>query len=126
MATAEEKAAQTEDEFGEFSIEVVNKPVGGVTDVAIPPRLAKLLAEKVPEVLKDADHELTLTAKDEASAKKLALYARAWGMRQDPKLYIKKIPNRRDMGDNIARLTVAKDADVTAENRPGRRRNGAS
>lgn len=110
----------TED-FGEFSVEATRKPVGGVTETAIPEGLAKLLAEHAPKALNDPDFELTLTAKDEATAKKLALYARAWGARQTPKLYIHKVPNRRDMGTNVARLAVDKDEDVKPENRPGRR-----
>jgi hypothetical protein len=106
------------EEFGEFTLEVTRKPVAGVTEVQIPKALSDLLAKHVPTVLKDGDHELTLTAKDEAAAKKLALYARAWGARQEPKLYIKKIPNRRDMAVNVARLEVRKDEDVTSK--PGR------
>jgi hypothetical protein len=112
------------EEFGEFTIVAVRKPVAGVTSVEIPEGLAKLLAEHVPTALKDADFELTLTAKDEATAKKLALYARAWGARQEPKLYIHKVPNRRDMPANVARLAVEKDEEVPAENRPGRRATG--
>jgi hypothetical protein len=107
-----------EQEFGEFTMEVTRKPVAGVTQAEIPAALAKLLEQHVPTVLKSADHELALTAKDEATAKKLALYARAWGARQEPKLYIHKIPNRRDMKDNVARLSVELDKDVTS--RPGR------
>lgn len=109
------------DDFGEFSVVATQKPVAGVTDVAIPEKLAKLLAEHAPRALKEPDFELTLTAKDEATAKRLALYARAWGARQTPKLYIHKVPNRRDMADNIARLAVELDSEVPTENRPGRR-----
>jgi hypothetical protein len=108
-------------EFGEFSLEVSRKPVAGVTDVAIPEKLAELLKEHAPKALADADFELTLTAANPDDAKKLALYARAWGARQEPKLYINKIPNRRDMSANVARLSVKKDEDVKPENRPGRR-----
>ncbi len=106
------------EEFGEFTLAVTRKPVAGVTAGQIPGALAKLLTEHVPAVLKSSDHELTLTAKDEATAKKLALYARAWGARQEPKLYIKKIPNRRNMADNVARLSVELDKDVASK--PGR------
>jgi hypothetical protein len=116
--------AKADDGFGEFSIVTAHKPVGGVTMVEIPAALAAMLAENTPKVLDpktDVD-ELVLTAKDEATAKKLALYARAWGARQEPKLYIHKVPNRRDMGANVARLAVELDAEVPAENRPGRKK----
>jgi hypothetical protein len=57
------------------------------------------------------------------TVKQLALYATAWGKGQEPKLRITKIPNRKDMPDWHARLSVAKDADVSVDNRPGRRAN---
>jgi len=53
--------------------------------------------------------------------KQLALYAAAWGKGQDPKLYIHKVPNRKDMPSTHARLRVQLDEDVAKENRPGRR-----
>lgn len=109
------------DEFGMISMVPVRKPVAGVTQGTVPEGLAKLLAAHVPAALADKDHELQLTAKDETAAKKLALYARAWGAQQEPKLYIHKIPNRRDMPANVARLEVQLDSEVTAENRPGRK-----
>lgn len=106
------------EDFGDFTVVVTRKPVAGVTEVEIPAKLAELLATHVPAVLKDGDHELTLTAKDETAAKKLALYARAWGARQEPKLWIKKIPNRRDMSSNVARLSVEVETEETTK--PGR------
>ena len=112
----------SENEFGEFTVEVTAKPVGGVTEVEIPRALAELLAVHVPAVLASGDSELTLTARDPATARKLALYARAWGARQEPKLYIRKIPNRRGMPDTKARLSVEKDEDVPADSRPGRKK----
>lgn len=108
-------------DFGEFSITPVRKPTGGVTVGTIPPMLAKLLAEHTPKALADKDYELVLNAKDETQAKKLALYARAWGAQQTPKLYIHKVPNRRDMQPNVARLSVELDENVAPENRPGRK-----
>lgn len=117
----ESVVSEPEDDFGEFSMEVTRKPVGGVTEGDIPPRLAALLAEHTVKALADKDYEITLTAKDEATAKRLALYARAWGARQEPKLRITKIPNRNSQGKNVARLSVAKDEDVPQDNRPGRR-----
>jgi hypothetical protein len=112
-----------EQDFGEFTIETVRKPVAGVTTGTIPEELAKLLEEKYKEVLgeKGNDFELVLNAKDEATAKKLALYAKAWGGSHTPKLYVKKLPNTRAHKDTQARLSVAADEDVAPENRPGRR-----
>jgi len=108
--------------FGEFSIAPVMKPKPGVVAGEIPAPLAAMLAEYAPKALTDPDFELVLTAKDEATAKQLAGYARAWGARQEPKLYIKKVVNRRDMPDNQARLSVELDSEVPPENRPGRKR----
>lgn len=106
-------------DFGEFTLAVTRKPVAGISQGEIPEGLAALLAEHVPAVLASADHELILTARDEAAAKKLSLYARAWGARQEPKLFIHKIPNKRDMKDNVARLTVQLDSEVvTRAGRP--------
>lgn len=109
------------DDFGEFTITTTPKPVAGVSEVEIPPALAKLLAEHAPKALGNKDYELTLTARDEKTAKRLALYARAWGARQDPQLYIHKVPNRKGMPENVARLAVELASDVKPENRPGRR-----
>lgn len=109
------------DEFGDFEIVVETKPQPGIVQGEIPPKLAKYLEEKAKEVLGSADKELILKADSEKNAKRLALYARAWGAQQNPKLRITKLPNRQGMGDNIARLNVVKDEDVPAENRPGRR-----
>lgn len=121
MPENENPTPTVEDEFGDFAIEPTRKPVGGVTETQIPPKLAELLATHAPKALADPDYELTLTAKDEPTAKRLALYSRAWGARQEPKLRITKIPNRQGMGKHIARLSVAKDEEVAPENRPGRR-----
>lgn len=112
-----------EQDFGEFTVETVRKPVAGVKVGVIPPALAKMLEEKYVEVLgeKGNDFELVLNAKDEAAAKNLALYARAWGASHEPKLYVKKIPNTRAHKDNQARLSIQTWAEVPAENRPGRR-----
>lgn len=112
-----------EQDFGEFTIETVRKPVAGVTTGTIPEALAKLLESKYREVLgeKGADFELVLNAKDEATAKKLALYAKAWGGAHEPKLYVKKLPNTRAHTETQARLSVQLWEDVPADNRPGRR-----
>lgn len=124
--------------------------VSGVTVSQIPEILVKLLATEAPKALKDPEYELVLRVpvkapkplKDDASAdakaehakateaaekqaesvvKQLALYAAAWGKGQDPKLYIHKVQNRKDMPKNHARLAVELDSDVPSENRPGRR-----
>jgi hypothetical protein len=109
------------EDFGEFTVETVRKPVPGVTTGAIPEGLAKLLESKYSEALDSKDFELVLNAKDEATAKKLALYARAWGAAHTPKLYVKKLPNTRAHKDTQARLSIATWDEVPAENRPGRR-----
>lgn len=110
-----------EDFLDGFEVIVSRKPVGGVVEKDIPKVLADKLATEVPKVLASADHELSIKGKTDVAARKIALYARAWGARQEPKLRITKIPNRRDMPDNVARLSVAKEDDVPVENRPGRR-----
>lgn len=117
-----ELPAEENDEWGDFTVVATPKPVAGVTDVEIPPRLAELLKTETEKVLaSEGDKELTLTAPTPEKAKLLSLYARAWGARQDPKLWIHKIPNRKGMKDTVARLSVEKDSDVAPENRPGRR-----
>lgn len=105
-----------------FKMEVTRKPVGGVTEKEIPPVLAEALKRDVPKALADpTNFEINLTGKDEAAVKQIVLYARAWGARQTPKLRIVKIPNPQHMPDTVARLSVALDDDVPADNRPGRR-----
>jgi hypothetical protein len=110
-------------DLGEFSITTVHKPVAGVTVVEIPKALSDALAKEVPAVLASADLDLHLTARDEKTAKKIAGWVKAWGARQDPKLYIRRLPNRRDQKDNTIRFSVALDSDVPSENRPGRKVN---
>jgi hypothetical protein len=53
--------------------------------------------------------------------KQLCLYATAWGKGQEPKLYIHKVMNRKDMPAYHARLRVQSWDKVPPENRPGRR-----
>src|ERR1700722_1023738 len=99
-----EKVAPTEtsvdthedDGFGEFTLAAAPKPIAGVTDVEIPARLAEHLAREVPLVLANtADKELLLTARDKETAQRLGAYAKAWGARQERKLYIHKIANTK-------------------------------
>ena len=108
-------------EFGEFTVGTQHKPVAGVVTVEIPKALADLLDEHVPSVLNSTDLDLTLSARDEKTAKLLAGYVKAWGARQTPQLYIRRLPNRRNQADTEVRFSVAKADDVPAENRPGRR-----
>lgn len=109
-------------DFDDFQVTVARKPVPGVVQGEIPPKLAEYLEKQVPGVLANpADFELTLTAKDESQAKKLAGYAKAWGARQEPRLRITKVPNGKTYPENIARLSVVKDEDVPVESRPGRK-----
>lgn len=109
-------------DFGEFTVATEHKPVAGVVTVEIPKALADLLKVEVPKVLASNDLDLALTARDEKTAKLLAGYVKAWGARQDPKLYIRRLPNRRDQKDNHVRFSVALDSDVAEDNRPGRRK----
>jgi|ERR1700722_2803828 len=108
-------------DFGEFSVGTEHKPVAGVVTVEIPAQLSKLLEQEVPKVMASKDLDLTLTARDEKTAKILAGYVKAWGGRQTPQLYIRRLPSRRNQKENLVRFTVALADDVPAENRPGRR-----
>jgi hypothetical protein len=109
------------EDFGQFTVGTQHKPVAGIVNVEIPKALADLLAEHVPAVLKSSDLDLTLSARDEKTAKILAGYVKAWGGRQDPKLYIRRLPNRRNQADTEVRFSVQLDSEVDASNRPGRR-----
>jgi hypothetical protein len=108
-------------DFGEFEISTTHKPVAGVTNVEIPEKLAAALAVEVPKVLGSKDLNLHLTARDEKTAKMIAGWVKAWGGRQDPKLYIRRLPNTRDQKDNTVRFDVKLDSEVDQANRPGRR-----
>ncbi len=84
------------------------------------------LADNADQAARDAHAKATIahnesTAKAETDAKRLAGYARAWGALQEPKLRITKVSNGKRYSPNIARLSVAKEEEVAAENRPGRR-----
>lgn len=109
------------EEFGDFEVVVETKPELGVVQGEIPPKLAEYLEKNYKEALDHDNKELLLKARDEKTAKRLALYARAWGARQEPKLRITKLPNRQGMADSVARLNVQLDAEVAPENKPGRR-----
>lgn len=113
--------AANEDFLEGFTMDVSRKPVAGVIEAEIPKVLADALAAQVPKALADPDYELIMKGKDVASVKRIVLYARAWGARQKPALRIVKIPNRQNMPDTTARLSVALEEEVPPENRPGRR-----
>lgn len=95
-----------------LTVTVVDKPKAGVVQGTIPPELAKLLDAEVPKAMKSPqDKEIVLEADTEQAAKLYAGYAKAWGARQEPALFVRRIANRRDMADNVARLTVCLMAD---------------
>lgn len=77
--------------------------------------------EKAKLTAANAEAKAEAEAKATATVKLLAGYATAWGKGQEPKLYITKTPNRKDMPNWHARLSVKKWDDVPTENRPGRR-----
>lgn len=118
----ETPAEPVTEDLGDFSVEVTAKPAPGTRRVIIPPQLAELLAANVPAILTSDDKELTLTARDDTAAKRLTMYARAWGALQEPRLYIHKLPNRRDMTKNVVRLAV----EIDSEERVKRGRKAAS
>lgn len=69
-----------------LSLVTVNKPIAGVTSTEIPADLVEFLATEVPKALAangGKDKELILAHDTEALATQYALYARAWGMRDD-------------------------------------------
>jgi hypothetical protein len=109
------------DQEFEFTIAVTAKPVPGVSVLPVPENLAKHLGELVPKILKDDDHELTITAASKADAAKLAAHAKRWGSQQKPEVYINKVPNGKMYPENVARLNVRLMSDVPVENRPGRK-----
>lgn len=94
-----------------LTLTVVNKPKQGTVSTPVKdlsPELVELLEAEVPKALADPKNkEIVLTADTETEASKYAGWARAWGAQQEPPLNIRKIPNRREMKDNQARLTVA-------------------
>jgi hypothetical protein len=101
----------TDADFGEFTLEIAHKPVGAspVTEGQIPEKLAAFLAEEAGKALDDQDYEVLVTAADAKQAKLLSSYSTAWGKRQEPKLYIHKLPNGKRYPENVARLAVELD-----------------
>lgn len=96
-------------------VRVDSSKVPATTDKSTPAEKAAALAA-LDEATAEAQKAATKTAK------LLASYATAWGKGQtDPKLYITKVPNRKDMPDWHARLSVKNWDDVPKDNRPGRR-----
>lgn len=117
----------TDQDFDEYSVEVVHKPVAGVEEGEIPEKLAKLLSEHVATLTRedgsfDPDREMIIRAKDEKQGQLLKGYATAWGARQTPKLRITKLGNGKRYAANVVRLKMEKDEEVGEDNRPGRKR----
>jgi hypothetical protein len=84
------------------------KPIQGQPEGKIPEDLVKLLESEVPKVLKDLENqELTLVGENKGEAETYAGYARAWGMRQEKKLVIRRQPPRREQPNNVVRLAVS-------------------
>jgi hypothetical protein len=111
----------TAHEFGAFTVETARKPIGGVVEGEIPEALSAYLEVEVPKVMADNDHELIIRAASEKDAKLLAGYSRAWGARQTPQLYIRKIANGTRYPENVARMSVKLDEEVGPDGRPGRK-----
>lgn len=95
-------------------VKVDKSKVPATTDKSTPAEKAEAL-KALGEATAEAQARAT------ATVKLLAGYATAWGKGQEPKLYITKTPNRKDMPNWHARLSVKKWDDVPTENRPGRR-----
>jgi hypothetical protein len=116
----------TDQDFDEYTVEVVHKPVGGVELGEIPEKLAQLLSAHVGTLTRedgsfDPDREMVIRAQDEKQGKRLLGYARAWGARQTPKLRVTKVPNGKRYDDRTVRLNVQKDEEVDPNHRPGRK-----
>lgn len=100
---------------------VVDKPVAGVgtEDTEFYNQVAELMERDVPAVLKaPADKEITIDGDTKDEAERAAGYARAWGMRQEPKIELRRIPARQGQPATRVRLS-AKLYDPNAP-RPGR------
>ena len=91
--------------------------------IRLPVRGPEPLTDKATAEEKAAHKEATALAEKAATenVKILTSYAAAWGKGQTPKLYIHKVPNRKDMPAWHARLAVEEWDKVPKENRPGRR-----
>lgn len=100
---------------------VTDKPVAGVgtEDTELYTEISKLMEATVPGVLKDSNSkEITLDGGTKDEAERAAGYCRAWGMRQDPKVELRRIPARQGQPATRVRLS-AKLYDPSAP-RPGR------
>jgi hypothetical protein len=101
--------------------QVVDKPVSGVgtEDTEFYAEVSALMERDVPAVLKaPADKEITIDGASKDEAERAAGYARAWGMRQDPKIELRRIAARQGQPATRVRLS-AKLYDPNAP-RPGR------
>jgi hypothetical protein len=103
-----------------LKVTVVDKPivVNGISLTDIPEDYITLYQEHVPAALKE-EKELQFDADTKDEAEKAAAYARVWGMRQDPKLELRRVASKtQGQPATRVRLTV-KLFDPNAP-RPGR------
>lgn len=101
--------------------QVVDKPVAGVgtEDTEFYAEVSALMERDVPAVLAaPADKEITIDGGSKDEAERAAGYARAWGMRQDPKIELRRIAARQGQPATRVRMS-AKLYDPNAP-RPGR------
>lgn len=101
--------------------QVVDKPVAGVgtEDTEFYTEVSALMERDVPAVLAaPADKEITIDGGSKDEAERAAGYARAWGMRQDPKIELRRIAARQGQPATRVRMS-AKLYDPNAP-RPGR------
>jgi hypothetical protein len=108
----------------DFQIKIAPKPQPKGVEVSdLPRKLVDALEKHWSELLgPNVTSEMIIEAGSAADAKRLALYAAAWGKLHDPKLYIKKLPNGKAYGETTARLLMQLDSDVPEDKRPGRRK----
>lgn len=109
-------------DLGEFTLVAAPKPKpekkSAISQGEIPPALAALMEAHAPASVKDG-HVITLTAESQPKADLILAYAKAWGARQDPALYVKKLPKNRDGSDlHIIRMVVEVDSEA---NKAGRK-----
>jgi hypothetical protein len=73
-----------------LTVTVVDKPISGISLSDIPKEYLDLYAKFVPAALKDGK-ELQFDADTKDEAEQAAAYARVWGMRQEPKLELRRV-----------------------------------
>lgn len=96
----------------------VDKPIAGISLGDIPAEMVELFEQVIPAALKN-EQELQFDGDTKDEAEQAAAYARVWGIRQDPKLEIRRIGAKLNgQPSTRVRLTV-KVFDPDAP-RPGR------